>query len=284
MNSLALSPSIAADAALLDLLAAGERTDAEIQRSLAQGRCAACDMPVKTGYKRRRPCLCPNCGLTLSWCSTCQRPKPLAAFPRCRRSPNGLNRECRQCRAERRVRRPTPTCARRGCTRLVARAARNARRKLCEGCLRTHAWCSGCGRARLRREFARGVRLRRRHAGICLQCDRARRPATGAKDEVSREAQARYADIRDYAAAHPTAGKAEIMAALGVSMPQITAAMQALGFALGFGPIKAAALERYRAIVDLSPREIAAREGLSYNSAVQLRCRARKALAEAEGA
>lgn len=281
MSSLAFFPSIAAEAALVDLLAHGERTDAEIQRSLTQGRCAQCDMPVKTGYKRRRPCLCAACGATLSWCSTCQRPKPHNAFPRCRRSPNGLNRECRQCRQGRkRARRPAPMCARKGCTRPASHGGKGTWHRLCAACLTTHAWCSGCDRARLRREFARGVRLHRRHAGICLACDRSRRPATGAKDAISREAQARYTAIRDYAEANPAAGKAQIMAALGVSLPQINAAMQALGFQLGFGPLKAAALTRYRAVVDLSPREIAEREGPSYKSAVQLRCRARKALGE----
>jgi hypothetical protein len=285
MTSLTLPTSIAAEAAMVDLIAHGERTDAEIQRSLAQGRCAQCDLPIKTGYKRRRPCLCTTCGETLSWCSTCQRPKPLGAFPRCRRSPNGLNRECRQCRRGRkRARKPLPRCGRAGCTRLVALTSKGYPRKLCEQCLRTHAWCSDCERARLRREFAREVRHHKRHAAICLECDRSRRPATGAKDAVSREAQARYAAIRDYAAAHPTAGKAEIRAALGVSMPQIKAAMDALGFRIGFGPLKAAALTRYRAVVDLSLAEIMAREGLTYQGALKLRCRARKAIAEAGGA
>lgn len=280
-----MSSSIAAEAAMLDLIAHGERTDAEIQRSLAQGRCAQCDMPIKSGYKGRRPCLCAACGETLSWCSTCQRPKPHATFPRCRRSPNGLNRECRQCRQGRkRARRPAPICARKGCKRFAANGRKGTWRKLCGECLKTHAWCSDCERARLRREFARATRLHKRHAAICLECDRARRPATGAKDALSREAQARYAAIRDYAQAHPTAGKAEIRAALGVSMPQIKAAMDALGFRIGFGPLRRAALERYRAVVDLNPAEIMTREGLTYQGALKLRCRARKALAEAGAA
>jgi hypothetical protein len=271
--------SIAAEAALLDVIAAGGRTAQQIQRSLASGRCAECDLPVSTGYKRRRPCLCPRCAQTLAWCSPCQRPKAHSAFARCASNPNGLNAECRACRLARKLAgRPHPQCSRKGCTRLAAKAGKGNYRKLCEACLETHAWCSDCERARLRREFAREVRLRKRHAGICHACDRARKPPTGIRAAEIAAAHARYAAIRDYAQANPTAGKAAIIAALGVTAHQIREAMVALGFRLGHGPKRAVALERYRAIIDLSPAEIMECQGLGYNAAIKLRSKARQAL------
>lgn len=260
-----------------------ERTDADIQRSLHQGRCAACDLPVKTGYKRRRTCICPSCALSLSWCSKCQRPKPHGSFAKDASQTNGLNRECRACRAKRkRELRPHPTCARRGCQHPVATGRHGTYHRLCAGCMATHAWCSGCRRARLRREFTRGVRLGKRHAGVCRACGQLQRPATGVKAAESMAAHARYAAIRDYVASHPEAGKAAICAALGVSTMQIRNAQEHLGFCIGFGPLKAQAMARYRAVMNLSPAEIAELEGISYNAAITLRRRARKALA-AEG-
>jgi hypothetical protein len=257
------------------------RTSADMQRSLAAGRCAACDLPVKTGYKRRRTCLCPLCGLTLSWCSRCQQPKPHDAFAKDASQANGLNRECRACRVERkRERRPQPACARKGCGNLVAVAENGLFRKLCPGCLASHCWCSDCKRARWRKYFARDVRRGRRHASICLACNQARRPATGARAAITAEARATYTAIRDHAAAHPEHGKAEICQALGVSPEQIKAAMGVFGFQLGHGPLKARALARYRAVVDMTLPAIMKREGMSYKAAIVLRSRARKALKE----
>lgn len=274
--------SIAAEAALIDVLALHRRTHAEMQRSLAQGRCAECDMPVKPNGRARRTCLCEACQQTLAWCSACQRPKDRSMFARDRRSPNGLNGECRSCRRARKVAgRSAPRCARKGCGHEAAQARKGNYHKLCAECLTTHAWCSDCERARLRREFTREVRIHRRHAAICRACERARRPATGAKAAKSATARERYKAIRAYALAHPTAEKAAIARALGVSLNQIREAMQQLGFTIGHGPKRATALERYRAVANLAPAEIAAREGLSYNAAAQLRCRARKALARA---
>lgn len=278
---------IAAEAALIDVAARSGRSHAEMQRSLARGRCAACDMPVRPNGRRRRTCLCARCQETLAWCSTCQRAKGHAAFPRCRSNANGLNGECKDCRALRRPRMRTaaPPCARSGCASRAAEGRRGSYHKLCQACLRTHAWCSDCDRARPRGDFYRDVRAHERHAAICRACDRARRPRSGDAAERSQAARARYAAIREYAAAHPTAERAAIAQALGVSLNQITDAMRALGFTIGHGPKRAAALERYAAVVNLSPAEIMGREGLSYSAAVQLRVRARKALlAEAGGA
>jgi hypothetical protein len=205
------------------------RTPADIQRSLAQGRCAACDAPVPTAKGRRRTCICAACQQSLAWCSACQTPKPRSAFNRHAGMPQKVEHLCRACKQARRPRK-VRLCWR--CGEACGPRRGNTQRRLCDSCLIRFAWCWRCQRPRRREDFSRkAVHDGRKHSDECRACGAAHK-RTGALQEQREAAQEARRRILAYVKKHPRARTQEICIVLGVTERQIRDAREQYGFRL----------------------------------------------------
>ena len=263
--------SIGADAALLDIRAhAAERADdpQRVQRRLARGLCGRCGHPVAAEKGKRRSPLCDGCWHEYGWCSPGQHAAPRGEFHAAHGRPRGIGHCCKACKAAAVDRKAPPPCGR--CGEPVS-VSGTARRRLCDGCLRTHAWCCLCGPLP-RRAFPAAVRRHAKHADTCTACRTARRRARGAAPAKAVSPRNLRAAVAE-ALAHPERSLRAIAAAHGFARPVLSDALIAAGQPRR---PRATVAERYALARELGNAELAARLGITVKAARNLRSRARR--------